>query len=203
MPKAVTIYSARMEWAITEQSLSVGNMRIGPFHGGFKPIAPISYSDKGLSFPNMTLILPPTIVKSYDTETGKLALSLQGHPSFYNKLIAIQNTILDTMYTNQRGWFSSGRTKTKEEIVAGFQPFVTGGCIHVYCPIFTIGSYNEIQVYSGGQWVHGTFSKELLASGKTVRIAVRLQGISFHLHPVTKEWTGRSRIQHRVLAIYE
>lgn len=193
-----------MEWAITGETLSVGNMRIGPFHGGFKPMSPISYTDKDITFPNMTIILPLAAVKSYDTDTGKLALSLQGsHSSLYTKLMAIQNVILETMIKNQSSWFSSERAKSKEEIVTGFQPFISGGCIHVYCPNFTNGSYNEIQVYTGGKWIHGTFSKELLAAGKNVRIALRLQGISFHLHPVTKEWTGRSRIQHRVLAIYD
>ena len=62
-----------MEWAITGETLSVGNMRIGPFHGGFKPMSPISYTDKDITFPNMTIILPLAAVKSYDTDTGKLA----------------------------------------------------------------------------------------------------------------------------------
>lgn len=165
-------------------------------------MAPLSYVDNDLRFQYISIVLVPLMVKSYDSETGKLVLSLHGHSSLQTKLTAIQNTILQTVNANQHTWFPSEKNKTQEELAAGFQPLISNGSMNVYCPIITSGSYNEIQVYSGGTWVRGTFPKELLAVGQTVRIAVRLQGISFHLHHVSKAWTGRFRIQHRVLAIY-
>jgi len=41
----------------------------------------------------------------------------------------------------------------------------------------------------------------MLIPGNKIRAVIRLHGISFHiLHP-TEQWSGKFRLQHRILAI--
>jgi len=165
-------------------------------------MASLSYIDGSVHFPTLSLLLPPLTVKSYDTETGKLALSLQGSVGLSAKLTALQSLLLQTTYSNYRSWFHGEKERTYDELVSYFQPLVSHGCLHLYCPVTAPGSFNDIKIYSGREWISGTAIPSLFRAGKQVRIAVRLQGISFHQHPVSKMWTGKSRVQHRILAIY-
>jgi hypothetical protein len=191
-----------MEWTIPMQVFDSTKVRISTIIKSHKPMASLSYVDGPVQFPALSLLLPPLTVKSYDTETGKLALSLQGSAALSAKLTALQSLLLQTTYSNYRSWFHGEKERTYDELVSYFQPLVSHGCLHLYCPITTPGSFNEIKLYSGGEWSNGTDASNLFRAGKQVRIAVRLQGISFHQHPVSKMWTGKSRVQHRILAIY-
>lgn len=165
-------------------------------------MASLSYLDNGLQFSSLSVLLPTLAVKSYDTETGRLSLSLQGYQSVLNKLNALQTLMLNTTHSNYRSWFSGERDRAYEELVTGFQPLISHGCIHLYCPQSTFGSFNEIQIYSGGTWSRGSISSGLFTAGKQVRVAIRLQGISFHQHHISRAWTGKSRVQHRILTIF-
>ena len=165
-------------------------------------MAPLSYTDEFFSLPALSILLPFLPIKSYDTETGKLALSLSGHPSILAKLQAFQVKMLQAIYSNYSTWFPGERARTIDETNTSFQPLILNGCIHLYCPLTTVGSFNEISLYSGGSWSKGTIPLETFTLGKQIRIAIRLQGISFHQHPVSRNLTGRSRVQHRILAIY-
>lgn len=165
-------------------------------------MAALSYTDGELQFPSLSLVLPPLPVKSYDPETGKLALSLQGHTAISSKLVALQSLMLHKCAAAARTWFPAERERTQEEIAAMFQPLVSHGCLHLYCPPSPVSSFNEVKFYTGGSWVSGKGSSTIFSSGKLVRIAVRLQGISFHQHPMSKMWTGKSRVQHRILSVY-
>ena len=191
-----------MEWTIPVQTLDNSKVRISGLHRSQKPMAALSYTDGDLHIPALSILLPNLTVKSYDTETGRLALSLHGAQSILTKLSALQTLMLNTTYSNYRTWFNGERERSHEDITSSFQPLIHNSCLYLYCPLSTSGSFNEIQIYSGGQWSRGTIPSAILSSGKQVRIAVRLQGISFHQHPITKALTGKSRVQHRILAIY-
>jgi hypothetical protein len=191
-----------MEWTIPVQTLDISKVRISSIHRSQKPMATLSYSDGDLQMPALSILLPTLTIKSYDAETGRLALSLQGTQGILAKLSALQTLMLNTTYTNYHTWFPAEREKSYEDISTSFQPIIHNGCLYLYCPLSTSGSFNEIQVYSGGAWSRGTFSSSLLSTGKQIRIAARIQGISFHQHPITKALTGKSRVQHRILAIY-
>jgi len=191
-----------MEWSVPAQKLDVSHVHIGSPTKTLKPMSPISYTDGDIRFPSFTVLFPHLPVKSYDAPSGKLTLSLNGGAPLLAKMQAFQNMIISSMINNQRGWFPGERERGGDEITASFQPLISHSSIHLYCPVTTTGSFNEINVFSGGKWSCGTITPSMFATGKQIRIAVRFQGISFHQHPVTKMWTGKSRIQHRILAVY-
>ena len=199
--KGIERDSIAMEWTIPIQTLDTSKVCISNLTKGQKPMAAFSYTDGELQFHSLSVLLPSLIVKSYDTETGKLALSLSGHQAVLNKLTDLQKIILDTTKANYRSWFSGESERSYHDIVSAFQHIVSNGAVHLYCPLVNTGSFNEIQVYSGGSWSRGC-SSNLFTPGKQLRIAVRFQGISFHQHHITKVWTGKSRVQHRILAMY-
>jgi len=191
-----------MEWTVPIHTFEVSKTNLSTVIKSHKPMATISYTDGELHFPSLSLLLPHLPIKSYDSETGKLSLSLQGSQAILNKLTALQNLILQSTYANYHAWFPLDKPRHYEDIVASFQPIISHGCIHLYCPLSTAGSFNEINLFSGGVWSRGNISQAIFTPGKQIRIAIRLQGISFHQHPITRMWTGKSRIQHRILAIY-
>jgi hypothetical protein len=162
----------------------------------------ISYIDGELTLSSLSILLPHLPIKSYEPESGKLSLSLQGHQSISTKLLALQTLMLNSTQSNYSAWFPGERERSQEDLSSMFQPLVSHGSLHLYCPISNTNSFNDIHVYSGqGGWSRGT-SLSTFVVGKSVRLAVRLQGISFHQHPITKTWTGKSRVQHRILSMY-
>ena len=118
-----------------------------------------------------------------------------------SKLQGFQEMLINSVHANQRAWFPSARPSDKEDIKHGFQPFVDGGCIQLYCPSSSVGISNEINTYSGKTWTRGMISSSMFSAGKGVRLAIKIQGLSFHQHPMTKAWTGKFRLQHRISAI--
>jgi len=190
-----------MEWTIPAQTFVTGNVQIGAPSKSQKPTATLSYKDEEVNLPCFSTLLPPLPIKSYDSETGKLVLSLTTVPAILTKFIALQTRILQTIQANYSTWFPSERQRSMDETAASFQPLIQNNSINLYCPMVTTGSFNEISVWSGAAWSKGVIPPGLLVPGKLVRAAIRLQSISFHQHPVTKALTGRFRIQHRILAL--
>ena len=192
-----------MEWTIPAQTFVSGNVHILAPNKSQKPVAALTYKEDDITFPAFSTLLPPVLIKSYDSDTGKLVLSLVGVPAILNKFIALQTRILQTIHSNYTTWFPSERQHSLDELSAGFQPLIQNNCLHLYCPLVTVGSFNEISVFSGTSWSKGTVPAAFLAPGKLIRAAIRLQSISFHQHPVSKALTGRFRIQHRILALFK
>jgi hypothetical protein len=190
-----------MEWTIPAQTFVTGNVQISAPNKSQKPVANLGYKDDDVSMPCFSILLPPLPIKSYDSETGKLVLSLTSVPTILTKLIALQTRILQTIQSNYTTWFPSERQRTMEETAASFQPLIQQNAIHLYCPLVTVGSFNEISIWSGTSWSKGVIPAQLLAPGKLIRAAIRLQSISFHQHHINKALTGRFRIQHRILAL--
>ena len=176
---------------------------------GIKPLAPLHYMDGETHFPSLSLLLPGLIVKVYEPNTGKLILSLKDSASSTNKLQALQASLLSYVHTNQTAWFNQGR-RDLAELQQLFQPMVEGDMLHLYCPVSVqdkkSGGVDSIVVYRlekggpviGSQGVRPTF----LQPGDSVRVCLRIQGISFHNHPIHGEWTGRFRLQHKIIALY-
>ena len=192
-----------MEWTIPMQTFASSHVEILPPNKSQKPMASLTYSDEHITLPTLSILLPFLPIKSYDAETGKLSLSVTGYPQILAKLQAFQVKMLQAIHTNYSTWFSGERQRSIDETNASFQPLINNGCIHLYCPLVTVGSFNEISIYSGGSWSRGLIPTGLFTVGKQIRLAIRLQGISFHQHPVSRKLTGRSRVQHRILAIYK
>ena len=182
---------------------------MGTFLNGSKPLAPLSYVDGEIHFPSLSLLLPHLTVKSYDPQSGKLALILRESPSAYNKLQALQNTLLSSVLSNQTAWFNQPRRELAE-LQALFQPMIEGDVLHLYCPVSVQdkknGGIDSIVVYrseKGGPVLtsHG-LRPAYLQPGDSLRISLRIQGISFHNHPTFAEWTGKFRLQHKIIALF-
>jgi hypothetical protein len=193
-----------MEWAIPIQTFTPNHVRLGSFHPTVKHIIPLSYQEGPYTFTSLNILLPTVHVKSYEPATGRLVLSLQANHSTQQKLQQFQELLITSVTRNQKQWFPGEAEKGAREIRDGFQPFLDGNALHLYCPIHS-AAHNEIQYYSGGVgWTRGTPPPGLggFAVGAPIRLALRIYGISFHQHPLTKAWTGRFRLQHRIVAMY-
>ena len=190
-----------MEWTIPLQKLEVSKLKTGTLQTSGKPLTPLSYTDGSFHLPHLNLLLPPLPIKDYDPQTGKLILSLAEVPSAAAKLQALQESLLQNVYRNQRQWFhESGRSY--EQLQGGFQPFVESNNLHLYCPLQLQDKRHHVFVWKENEWQKfdkpGFFQK-----GNQIRVAFRLQGISYQLSPTTGSWTGRFRVQHRILSIYD
>lgn len=202
----MAILYSLMEWAIPLQKLEVGKINIGHLMNGPKPLLPLSYIDGQIQFPTLTLILPPLTIKSYDGKSGKLEISLRENQHVNNKLMVLQSTLFTLVCAQQRIWFPN-QTKETSELQRLFQPFIENDIMHLYCPILEEKkNINEkIHIFrtttSGIKEYEGV-KENLLGPGDTIRIALRIQGLSFHNNPVTNQWSGKFRIQHRILSLY-
>lgn len=195
-----------MEWAIPLQKLEVGKVNIGNIINGPKPLVPLSYIDGQIQFPSLTLILPPLHVKNYDEKTGKLDISLRENSQVNHKLQALQNTLFSVVFAHQRIWFAN-QNKELAELQRLFQPLIDSDILHLYCPILDEkkNTNEKIHIFrtEQGNVKHYEGVKEnLIKPGDTVRVALRVQGLSFHNNPVSNQWSGKFRLQHRILSVY-
>jgi hypothetical protein len=190
----------RMEWTIPLQNLDITNINISKPTQGSKLISSINYCDGSVTFNSLCILLPNLLVKSYDTSSGRLQISIQ-NPGFMAKLQAFQEMLIQSVYTNQQAWFPGVRNSQKEDIRHGFQPFVEHGSIHLYYPSSTSGISNEIYTYAGKNWIRKAISPEMFTAGKVIRLVIKIQGLSFHQHSITGAWTGKFRLQHRICAL--
>ena len=193
-----------MEWSIPLQKLEVSKISIGPFLQGVKPLVPVSYLDGQLHIPSLSILLPHCTVKQHDPQTGKLDISLAGNAPTLQKLLLLQKTLLHTVVSRQDAWFPND-TKTLQELEALFQPMIEGDVLHLYCPV-TIQDKRSgaelIFVYQAdGTRTHGVRPGHIRA-GDSIRVAFRIQGISFHNHPLNNRWSGKFRFQHKIVAVF-
>lgn len=197
-----------MEWVIPVQKLEVGKVNIGTLVAGLKPLVPLSYRDNNVHFSSLSILLPHLLVKAYDSRSGRLDISLKESPQALQKLQAIQSTLLTAVLQNQVSWFSQ-EVRTYQELQRLFQPMIEGDILHLYCPVTVQdkrGVQDSIVVFrkEGGGTIENYqgMRAQFLQPGDTVRIAMRIQGISFHNHPNVGEWTGKFRLQHRIMAMF-
>ncbi len=193
-----------MEWVIPIQKLEVGKVNIGTLMAGLKPLVPLSYRDGHIHFSCLSILLPHLLVKAYDARTGKLDISLKENPQTLQKLQAIQSTLLSAVLQQQVSWFGQ-EARSFQELQRLFQPMVDGDVLHLYCPLSTQekkGIQDSIVVFRKGQEGTQGMRPNMIQPGDMVRVALRIQGISFHNHPNVGEWSGKFRLQHRIMALY-
>ena len=187
-----------MEWLIPTQTLQVANIQLGSLIETSKPLVPLAYKDNDVRFSSLSLLLPSLSIKSYDKTTGQLVLLLADSPPTLSKLTTIQDMFVSAVALHHKTWFPS--RKGPIDIKAGFQPMIRGSEIHLYCP-----TQNEIMqsvpFFCDGEWSATGIQKDLLEAGRRVRIAIRIQGISFLLHQNSDMWSGKYRVQHKILGI--
>jgi hypothetical protein len=164
------------------------------------PMVPLAYRDGENTFPSLSLIFPLLTVKSFEATTGRLVLSLSDYSAILTKMTNFQETLVSAVAINSSTWFSPRGGAKIVDTRAGFQSMIRGTELHLYCPV-----NSEIQqtvpFYSDGTWSKQGIIKEKLEPGTRIRIAIRIQGISFHIHPASQNWSGKYRIQHKILSI--
>lgn len=189
-----------MEWSIPIQRLDLTKITPGSLQKSLKPLTPLEYRDGQIVLKHLNILLPFLAVKEYDTNTGRLTLHLpDGHP-IQGKLQSLQETLLLLVHQHQKLWFPDSN-RSKEVIQQFFQPFVEGNTLHLYCPLQTQDKKYFLHIWKDDKW-HKLTSTGLLQKGDNIRVALRLQGISYQTNPLTSSWTGRFRVQHRIMAIY-
>ncbi len=189
-----------MEWCTPIETFRVENVHLGPILRGAKPIVPLAYCDREIHFPSLNILLPLLPVKAYDAATGRLVLDLSGSGQILTKLQTFQDMLLTAVNSQYKIWYPNSAHRRPQDIRSGFQPILSQGELHLYCPIYE-DMASTIPVFAGGNWVKGKPKAGSLITGMCVRIAIRLCGVSFQLHRETKAWTGRFRLQHKIIGI--
>ena len=188
-----------MEWLIPTPLLQIDQIQIGTITHSAKPLVPLSYRESDHNFPSLSLLLPSLKIKSFDSSTGHFVISLADSPALA-KLQALQDMLLAHIKSNYNSWFPNQRHMIKKpsDIRAGFQPLIHGTDLHLYCPIQPQIA-ESVPFYSKGEWTG--IQTGLLTPGTRLRIVLRIQGLSFHIHQSTSQWSGKFRIQHKLLAL--
>lgn len=189
-----------MEWTIPIQKLDLSKICPGVFQQSTKPLTPLEYRDGFANFKHLNILLPPLIIRDYDGSTGKLSLYLPDQSAIYQKLVALQESLLLLVYHHQKTWFSDSN-RTKDQIQHLFQPFVEGNSLQLYCPLQSQDKKFFLHLWKDASWKK-LVSPGLLQKGDTIRVALRLQGISYQTSTSSGSWTGRFRVQHRIMCIY-
>jgi|UniRef100_A0A6C0K824 hypothetical protein len=187
-----------MEWLIPTQTLQVDNIQFGTLIQTSKPLVPLAYKDNDIRFSSLSLLLPILTIKSYDKMTGQLILFLGNSQHTLTKLALIQEMFISAVELHHNTWFPSRRANVN--IKSGFQQMIRGSEIHLYCPTQS-EIMQSVPFFHNDMWSTTGIQKELLVAGKQVRIAVRIQGISFLLQQNSDIWSGKYRIQHKILSI--
>jgi hypothetical protein len=192
-----------MEWTIPIQTVDISKIQIGQIYNNHKPMAPLSYCDGELRFPSVSLLLPMTRIQSYEPATGKLVLAFTTGDQTSTKLTNLQEMLLASVYSRQTLLFKGGPSRTSDELRAGFQTILDGNLLKLYCPsgLSAPQGIHDLPIYTKGAWTRG-LRAGVLTEGAHIRLALRVQGISFHLHPVTQMWTGKFRLQHRITCVF-
>lgn len=194
-----------MEWCIPLQKLELGKIKLGTLairpNREKKPMIPLSYTDGQINMPILTLLLPHLTVDSYNSANGRLELILDNSMT-ETKLKSIQDSLLVSLVNSQISWFGK-KDFSYDDIYNLFQPMVEGNKLHLYCPSTLVEKRKGngvIKLWKDDSFIEGV-RPGLLVPGQRVRVALQLQGISLQLGMNDNQWTGRSRLQHRVVCI--
>uniref|UniRef100_A0A6C0JVD9 Uncharacterized protein n=1 Tax=viral metagenome TaxID=1070528 RepID=A0A6C0JVD9_9ZZZZ len=191
-----------MEWLIPVPTLQIDQIQVGTITHSAKPLIPLSYKEADHNFPSLSILLPSLKIKSFDSSTGHFVISLADNSATLLKLQSLQDMLLAHIKMKYNAWFPNQRTTAKKltDIKAGFQPLIHGNELHLYCPIQPQIA-QSVPFYSKGEWSSSGIQTGLLVPGSKIRIVLRIQGLSFHINQTTSQWSGKFRIQHKLLAL--
>jgi hypothetical protein len=194
-----------MEWCVPLQKLELNKISVGSLitrvNREKKPMVPLSYVDGQVTMPVLTILLPHLIIDSYNPANGRLELAMMTN-WIASKLTAIQTSLLEVICASQVAWFGTSKF-SREEVYRLFQPMVEGNKLHLYCPSTLQEKrkgMNGIRIWRDGVWVEDV-QPGFLARGQVVRVTLQIQGMSLQMGINDTSWTGRARLQHRILGI--
>jgi len=194
-----------MEWCVPLQKLELNKISVGSLitrvNREKKPMVPLSYVDGQVTMPVLTILLPHLIIDSYNPANGRLELAMMTN-WIASKLTAIQTSLLEVICASQVAWFGTSKF-SREEVYRLFQPMVEGNKLHLYCPSTLQEKrkgMNGIRIWRDGVWVEDV-QPGVLTRGQIVRVTLQIQGMSLQMGINDTSWTGRARLQHRILGI--
>jgi len=200
-----------MEWQIPIQKVEIINIHIGnPFSSSKgqlqKPMAPLSYFGTQFRLPFLSILFPPLPVVEYNSSTGKLVLDISETNLANIKLTTLQETLINAIHYNQMAWFKTNYSK--EEITHGFQPIIQENQLLLHCPYTDMSVptnsaktfFKNSPIYKDQSW-NNEFKPDDLKLGTRVRVAVKIHGISFLNRNDKPEWSGKCRLQHKIVGI--
>ena len=194
-----------MEWCVPLQKLEINKISVGSLitrvNREKKPMVPLSYVDGQVTMPVLTILLPHLIIDSYNPANGRLELAMMT-TWIASKLTAIQTSLLEVICASQVAWFGTSKF-SREEVYRLFQPMVEGNKLHLYCPSTLQEKrkgMNGIRIWKDGVWVEDV-QPGFLTRGQIVRVTLQIQGMSLQMGINDTSWTGRARLQHRILGI--
>jgi hypothetical protein len=194
-----------MEWCVPLQKLELNKISVGSLitrvNREKKPMVPLSYVDGQVTMPVLTILLPHLIIDSYNPANGRLELAMMTN-WIASKLTAIQTSLLEVICASQVAWFGTSKF-SREEVYRLFQPMVEGNKLHLYCPSTLQEKrkgMNGIRIWRDGMWVEDV-QPGFLTRGQIVRVTLQIQGMSLQMGVNDTSWTGRARLQHRILGI--
>jgi hypothetical protein len=194
-----------MEWCVPLQKLELNKISVGSLitrvNREKKPMVPLSYVDGQVTMPVLTILLPHLIIDSYNPANGRLELAMMTN-WIASKLTAIQTSLLEVICASQVAWFGTSKF-SREEVYRLFQPMVEGNKLHLYCPSTLQEKrkgMNGIRIWRDGMWVEDV-QPGFLTRGQIVRVTLQIQGMSLQMGINDTSWTGRARLQHRILGI--
>ena len=185
-----------MELAIPLTKFTPTNVRWGsPRSGAFRRTIPFLYEDNQTTFTSLVLVLQPLRVVEYDAERNQLILEdVKRSQTAFNKLELLQTTVSQALDRHARMWLEG--SPFPKDGAQPIQPWVRNRRITVHLssqkelmPMFNETGKIEITADS-------------LKPGTFLRLVVKLQGLSLQMS-ADDLWTGKSRIQHHVLQIYQ
>jgi hypothetical protein len=194
-----------MEWCVPLQKLELNKISVGSLitrvNREKKPMVPLSYVDGQVTMPVLTILLPHLIIDSYNPANGRLELAMMTN-WIASKLTAIQTSLLEVICASQVAWFGTSKF-SREEVYRLFQPMVEGNKLHLDCPSTLQEKrkgMNGIRIWRDGMWVEDV-QPGFLTRGQIVRVTLQIQGMSLQMGVNDTSWTGRARLQHRILGI--
>ena len=194
-----------MEWCVPLQKLELNKISVGSLitrvNREKKPMVPLSYVDGQVTMPVLTILLPHLIIDSYNPANGRLELAMMTN-WIASKLTAIQTSLLEVICASQVAWFGTSKF-SREEVYRLFQPMVEGNKLHLDCPSTLQEKrkgMNGIRIWRDGMWVEDV-QPGFLTRGQIVRVTLQIQGMSLQMGINDTSWTGRARLQHRILGI--
>ena len=200
-----------MEWQIPIQKVEIVNIHIGnPWSSSKgqiqKPMAPLSYFGTQFRLPFLSIVFPSLPVVEYNPATGKLVLDISETSLASIKLTTLQDTLINAIMYHQMAWFKSNFSK--EDITHGFQPLIQENQLLLHCPYTDLSTpanngktfFKNSPIYKEGSW-NNDFKPDDLKMGTRCRVAVKIHGISFLNRNDKPEWSGKCRLQHKILGI--
>lgn len=195
-----------------------------------KPMAPLSYFGTHFRLPFISLLFPALPVLEYSPSNGRLVLDMSETSLASIKLSTFQDTLVNAIVYHQYAWFKSDFTKEdiRAGFQPMFQD--NHLILHCPSAPFAGEGLQEkgqgqrqrptgVPLFKDGVWRLAS-GKEDFTVGSRIRVSVKIHGISFlnrvdssrnHTNLLadtstggtigTVQWSGRCRLQHRILGI--